>query len=149
MENDDILDKQKFIFGSIFVLANRLQAIGDRRLGEYGLTAKQWLLTAVIGKFGDNPPTLNEVAETMGSSHQNVKQIALKLQEKDFLRIEKDERDSRALRLKLTEQSDRFWKNRQAEDERFVRDLFKNLSGEEIEAMFHGLNQLYQAIQKL
>jgi len=38
----------------------------------------------------------------MGSSRQNVKQLALKLEENDYLKIEKDENDARVIRLKLT-----------------------------------------------
>ena len=108
----DILDKQKFIFGSLFLVANRLQVIGDNYLGKDGITTKQWFLSAIISQF-KKPPTLREVAEIMGSSRQNVKQLALKLCEKEFLTIEKDEQDARALRLKLTEKSRLFWEKRE------------------------------------
>lgn len=146
MESADIRAQKQFLFGNFFILANQLQVICDRMFNGYGLTTKQWLLTVVIEKFGDTPPTLNEVSEVMGSSHQNVKQIALKLQEKEFLRIEKDTEDNRAIRLKLTEKSDAFWQNRQSEDERFVTNLFADLSTEEVEIMLRGINKLYRTM---
>jgi Transcriptional regulators len=86
-----------------FFWSNKFQVIGDQYLGREGITTKQWFLTAMISQFGDKAPTLSEVGELMGSSRQNVKQLALKLEEKGFLTIEKDEQDSRALRLRLTE----------------------------------------------
>ena len=145
----DLLEKEKFIFGSLFLIANRLQVIGDQYMGRDGMTTKQWFLTAMISQFGDNPPSLSEVAEIMGSSRQNVKQLALKLEEKEFLKIQKDEQDSRALRLVLTDKSREFWQEREEKDNQFVRNLFEGLSREEISIMSEGLRKLIKNIEKL
>lgn len=146
---DDILEKSKYIFGSIFLLSNRLQALVDQELSVDQITTKQWFLTALLEQFGDDPPTISEVAEAMGSSHQNVKQIALKLQEKDFLILEKDEKDRRATRLKLTEKSFSFWSKRQGENRRFIIELFKDLSEEEVNSMYNGAAKLTKKIAKM
>lgn len=61
----DILDKQKYIFGRLFLLSNKLQVIGDRALDEE-MTIRQWLLTLAIAQFGSTPPTFSTVAELMG-----------------------------------------------------------------------------------
>ena len=145
----DILNKQKFIFGSLFLLANKLQVIGDEYLGRDGMTTKQWFLTAMISQFGNNPPTLSEVAKLIGSSRQNVKQLALKLEEKDFLILEKDNEDARALRLRLTEKCRTFWENREGQDDRFVKDLFKDFSEEEINTVYNSFNKLFEKIENL
>ncbi len=143
------LDKQKYIFGSIFLIANKLQVLGDQYLGRGGITTKQWLLTAMISQFRDKSPTLSEVAEFMGSSRQNVKQLALKLENKGFINIQKDEQDARALRLKLTAKSRVFWEQRQKQDEQYVEELFKDFSIEEIDATFKGFGKLFEKIEKL
>lgn len=145
----DTIDKHKYIFGSLFLLANKMQVIGDRYLGRDGITTKQWFLTVVLSQFGDNFPTLSEVAELMGSSRQNVKQLALKLGEKGFLTIQKDEQDARALRLILTEKSKTFWANRQKQDDQFVEDLFKDFSEEEADIIYSGFGKLFEKIGKL
>jgi DNA-binding MarR family transcriptional regulator len=145
----DNLEKQKHIFGSLFFIANKLQALGDQYMGSSGITTKQWFLTAMISQFGDNAPTLSEVAALMGSSRQNVKQLALKLQEKEFLRIEPDEQDARALRLKLTDKSWKFWEKRDEQDAEFIRDLFEDLTREELEAMSKGFGKLSVKIDKM
>ena len=124
MDRDDILEKQKLIFGSIFLLSNKLQVIMDRDLARYDLTAKQWFLTAIMEEFFNSPPTLSELAEAMGSTHQNVKQIALKLQKRDLLEMQKDEKDRRATRLKLTEKSYAFWDKRQEQSKSFLNEFF-------------------------
>lgn len=141
--------KKKFIFGSLFLLANRLQVIGDKYLEKEGITTKQWLLIVMIAQFADSIPTLSEVAQIMGSSRQNVKQLALRLQEKGFVSIKKDERDSRVLRLKLTEKSTVFWEERREKDEQFIIDIFNGLSEEEIHIMCNGFNKLFGNIESI
>ena len=37
------------------------------------------------------PTTLKELSDILGSSHQNVKQILLKLEKKGFIKFEEDE----------------------------------------------------------
>jgi MarR family transcriptional regulator, transcriptional regulator for hemolysin len=143
------MDKQKFIFGSLFLLANRLQVIGDQYLGRDGITTKQWFLTAIISQFQDSPPTLSEVADLMGSSRQNVKQLALKLEEKGFIKMEKDDKDARALRLKLTDNFKTFWQSREGQDDEFIKELFTNLSEEEINDMFSSFNKLLKNIENI
>ncbi|HYE82020.1 MAG TPA: MarR family transcriptional regulator [Clostridia bacterium] len=145
----DAIDKQKYIFGNIFLLANRLQALGDQYLSEDDMTTKQWFLNVVIAQFRDKPPTLSEIAELMGSSRQNVKQLALKLVEKGFLTIEKDGRDARALRLVLTDKSRSFWEERQKQDNEYLENLFGNLDLEEIDAMCRGIGKLFEKIKEL
>ncbi|MBB6214445.1 DNA-binding MarR family transcriptional regulator [Anaerosolibacter carboniphilus] len=143
------MDKQRYIFGSLFLLANKLQVIGDQYLGKDDMTTKQWFLTVMISQFHDKPPTLSEVAELMGSSRQNVKQLALKLEEKEFLRIERDEQDARAIRLKLTEKSQCFWEKRQDQDNQFIMDLFSSFSEEEISTMTNCFEKLARKIETM
>jgi DNA-binding MarR family transcriptional regulator len=145
----DILDKQKFIFGGLFLLANKLQVVGDQFLGKDNMTVRQWFLTVMILQFRSGPPTLSEVAELMDSSRQNVKQLALKLEEKGFLNIERDEYDARALRLRLTEKSYLFWEKREDVDNRFITELFKDLSDEEINLMYSGFKKLSEKMDKI
>lgn len=143
IEKMNTIDKQKFIFGSIFILANKLQVIGDQYFADNDMTTKQWLLTVMISQFNNQPPTLSEVAELMGSSHQNVKQIALKLEKKGFLCIEKDARDGRSIRLRMTEKSYSFWEKRVEQDNQYIVELFKNLDEAEINAMYTGITKLH------
>ena len=44
----------------------------------------------------------------MGSSHQNVKQILLKLEKKGFVSISVDEQDKRKQRIELTDYCQEF-----------------------------------------
>jgi len=143
----DEINKEKFIFGSLFLLANRLQVIGDR--WDTDITMKQWFLIAMIAQFGDAPPKLSEVAEFMGSSRQNVKQLALKLEERGLVNIEKDKADNRVIRLKLTEACEVFFKNREDRENYFLKELYKDFSEEEVDNLYKGMYQLGESIFRM
>jgi MarR family transcriptional regulator, transcriptional regulator for hemolysin len=96
IDENHLKEQQQYVLGSLFLLANKLQIKGDKFLSEDNITLRQWLLTVMILQFKDQHPTLGEVAKLMGTSHQNVKQLANKLKERGFLEIEKDKEDARA-----------------------------------------------------
>ncbi|MFZ5946319.1 MAG: MarR family winged helix-turn-helix transcriptional regulator [Bacillota bacterium] len=141
--------KEKYLFGSLFSFSTKLQAIFDSRFAQYDMTTKQWLLTIVADGLFETPPSLTELAEAMGSTYQNVKQLALKLEKKDFLEICNDEEDRRVIRLRLTNKNYVFWLNRQEEAEEFLKELFSTLTEEEINTICKGLNKLYQRILEI
>ena len=140
---------QKFVFGSVLVIANRMDTLLERELKEYDVTAKQWLLTAVLDNSFDNPPTIKEVAREMGSSHQNVKQVALKLEQKGLLVFEKDKKDARITRLKLTDQIYEFSQLTQSKATIFTQALFKGIEKDDmskarsvLQKMLSNLNEM-------
>ncbi|NYT04376.1 MAG: MarR family transcriptional regulator [Candidatus Methanofastidiosa archaeon] len=136
------------IFGKIFFLNNRLEYLGDNELRKDGLTTKQWQLIAVTGKYFTYPPSVSEVAEVLSTTHQNVKQLALKLQEKGFISIEKDQKDRRVLRLRLTEKNREYWESNSDEDIFFISSLFTTLTDQELKDLYRLLNKLEENIDQ-
>lgn len=128
----DVMSDQQFLFGFIFVAANRIDTLLQREFKAFDVTTKQWFLSIVIDNLFDEPPTIKEAAKAMGSSHQNVKQIALKLEQKGLLILEKDKNDARVTRLKLTARSLDFWGKLREEGSEFTQALFKNVSKEDL-----------------
>lgn len=126
------LEYKKFIFGTLFILANNLQTVSDRYLEE--ITIKQWLLLVMISQYEEHPPTLGQVALLMGSSHQNVKQIAIKLEKKGFIIIEKAQDDQRALHLKLTQRCQAYFQKRDEKDLVFLDKVFSGFNNNELES---------------
>lgn len=97
-------DPRPELYWGLFVLVQHLSRRMDERLVRVGLTSSQWLLLAVLQQFfPTSSPTLTEAAARYGTSRQNVKEIALGLQRRGWLRIEPDPIDRRATRLVLTE----------------------------------------------
>ena len=121
------------LFGSLFVLMQNLTHRADAELMRFGLTSRQWLLLAVLTKaFPDTAPTLSEAAAAYGSSRQNVKQIALQLAQRGWLRLEADPGDGRATRLVLTDKLAVFAHPEVVEQQAaFLDDVFSALSARE------------------
>ena len=82
MSKLEMMDDRKYLFGSIFILSNRMDTLLQREFNRFNITTKQWFLSVIIDNLFDNPPTMKEAAKEMGCSHQNVKQVALKLEQK-------------------------------------------------------------------
>jgi DNA-binding MarR family transcriptional regulator len=91
-------------FGWMFVVAGHLTRLADARLADWDLTTRQWLLLAVLTQaFPGRAPSLSDAAAAYGSSRQNVKQIAIGLESRGFLRLVPDGSDGRMTRLVLTD----------------------------------------------
>ena len=139
----------EFILGSLFVIANKLQTLLDREFKNSGLTVKQCFLSIIIGGVFEEPPTLSEAAAAMGSTHQNVKQLALKLAEKGFAEFIDDPQDGRALRLRLTQKSDEFWAGMQEQSRKFIDDLYKGFHTDDLTVLRGYLNGLMENMDEM
>lgn len=134
MNKLDSMSDMQFLFGSLFVATNRIDTIMERGLKKFDVTTKQWFLSIIIDNMFHEPPSIKEVAKEMGSSHQNVKQIALKMAQKGLLELEKDKNDARVTHLRLTEQSVDLWNKVREEGHIFTETLFQDIDHEELRA---------------
>lgn len=149
MDNIDSIPDQKFIFGGVQIVANQMDTLLERELKEHNLTTKQWLLTIVVQNIFDHDPTIKEVAKGMGSSHQNVKQVALKLEQKGFIVMEKDPHDARITRIKLTDAVASFGKESQDKSVIFTEKLFKGISAEELAMTRSALEKMLTNLEQM
>lgn len=133
MTKVEMMSDRQYLFGVIFIVSNRVDTMLEREFKRFDITTKQWFLSVIVDNLFDNPPTIKEVAKEMGSSHQNVKQVALKLEQKGLLILEKDKKDGRVTRLKLTEDSYDFWKKIRGEGTTFTQALFKDIDKDDLE----------------
>lgn len=133
MRKVEKMSDRQYLFGMIFIVANRVDTMLEREFKRFGITTKQWFLSAIIENLFDRQPTMKEVAKEMGSSHQNVKQVALKLEQKGLLILQKDKKDARVTRLKLSEDSYDFWTKIRVEGTSFTQALFKDIKKDELE----------------
>lgn len=149
MNNMDSIPDQKFIFGGLQVVANQMDTLLERELKEYNLTTKQWLLTIVVENSFDHDPTIKEVAKSMGSSHQNIKQVALKLAQKGFVVMEKDPLDGRITRIRLTDAVASFGQESQQKSEIFTENLFAGISADEMAMTRSALKKMLTNLEKM
>ncbi len=137
----------KFIFAVLHVLANKIQGVADRGPGEVSL--KQWLLVIMILQFEEESPTLTQVSEALGSSRQNVKQLALKLADKGLIKMEKDSNDARILRLSVCTKFYEYFQEKLVYQEHFLELLYKDIPEEEVQVTARCLQKLLENIIKM
>lgn len=146
MYNLDTMDKRYVTFGYIFLLSNRLQTIMDRHTR--GLTSKQWFVITMLGMF-DTPPTLVQLAKMCDTSHQNTKQIVIKLNEKGFVNIEKDPNDRRAMRIVATEKCTEWHLENEAYTRQFIDKMYDGLAEGDTDQLFKSQQKIYDNLEKL
>lgn len=149
MSKVERISDRQYLFGVIFIVANRVDTMLEREFKRFGITTKQWFLSDIIENLFDKPPTMKEVAKEMGSSHQNVKQVALKLEQKGLLILQKDKSDARVTRLKLTENSNVFWTKIRGEGTLFTKSLFKDIEKDELEVARRVMEKIQLNINKM
>ena len=128
-------------FALLIDLGTKLQVLVDRHLAPSGFTTRQWFLCIVLEQAG-RCLGLQEAALRMGTSRQNAKQLALKLERKGYLRIERDPEDARALRLSLTEACRSFWARRKNRDREILETLFRGLPASDLDTLHRALKRL-------
>lgn len=140
------MDKRLIAYVNIFICANRLQAIMDSGLED--ITAKQWLAITMIDAFPE-PPTLKQMSELSGVTHQSMRQIVDRLAEKGFIEVVPDMRDKRAIRIVKTELANEIRTKKAGQDQSFVYRLFDCLTEEETAAYCSALAKLCDRLNEL
>jgi len=133
------LAPQPFLLGLLSAFDNRYQAVADRCIGE--ITWKQFFAVICIN-ICKAPPTLNELSDIMESSHQNVKQIILKLEKKGFVETFTDEKDKRKQRIKLTDSCREFCARNDEFSREIVGKIFVGISEQDLMATIKTIMQM-------
>lgn len=118
-----------FLFGELNAFMNRLQAAGDLFFSE--ISWKQWLVLDGLNQFGA-PPMVSELADVIGSSHQNVKQVLLKLESAGYVELFTDETDKRMLRVRETRKVSELNSKYGSSSFAFMDFLYQGISEEDI-----------------
>lgn len=139
-------DRQKAIFSTLFIAANRLQTLFDSRIP--GLSLKQFMLLSLV-RQSEKPLAFTELGGLLGCSRQNVKKLAKALEEKGFASICQSPADPRALCLYPTEKAGRWFREDFAAYREELRYLFEVYTEEETEALFRLLTRLYAGMDNL
>ena len=133
------IESPYFLIGLISAFENRFQAMADKSMKE--ISWKQFFAFICIGMCKEKP-TLKELAEIMGSSHQNVKQILIKLEKKGFVRIVADEKDKRKQRIELTEYCENFCNKNDEASISIMNKMFEGISREQIQTTIATIIQI-------
>ncbi len=142
----DIMPPQNGLFGLLFAFMNRLQAAGDAFYDE--ITCKQFFLLACMNLYADNAPTANELAETMGCSRQNVKEILNSLSKKEMIVFEPDKNDKRKQRIYLAQKTKELAKKYTKREMEFMQLLYYGISDDEIKSVYKIISKMENNLKK-
>lgn len=118
------------LFRLVLTLATHLRTRMDQRLAEVDLTTRQaGVLTFV--ESSEQPPTLGETARSLGTSHQNARQVVAALERKGLINVSPDPVDGRVRRLTVTERVAEAFADRDLADRREVAQWLSPLTQDE------------------
>ncbi|HUO75229.1 MAG TPA: MarR family winged helix-turn-helix transcriptional regulator [Solirubrobacteraceae bacterium] len=128
------------LFRIILLLAQELRTLMDQLLREDRLTTQQAALITIVDTL--DQPSMKQAAAGLGTTHQNIKQLASSLARKGFIRFLEDPTDARVRRLATTAKSHSTWQRRSADDQERVLEWFSELSTAEAQTLFELLLKL-------
>ena len=147
-ENVDFagVESSYFLIGLLSAFENRFQAVADNAIKV--ISWKQFFAVICINMCKEKP-TVKELAEIMGRSHQNVKQILLKLEKKGFVQITTDEKDKRKQRIELTDYCREFCAKNDAMSAMAIGKMFEGISQEQLQATIQTIVKIEDNLKKL
>jgi len=128
-----------FLLGLLSAFENRFQAITDNIMKE--ISWKQFFAIICVNLCKE-PPTINDLSEILGSSHQNVKQILLKLEKKGFVQFQEDKQDKRKQRISITKECLKFCEKNNETSSQIMQKMFEGISQNDIKTTINTLTKM-------
>ena len=147
-ENVDFtgIESPYFLLGLLSAFDNRFQTIADKLIGE--ISWKQFFTIICINLCKESP-TLQQLADVMGTSHQNCKQLLLKLEKKGFVALETDPGDRRKQRIHLTEYCLAFCEANDENSQRIMQQMFAGIPEEHLRITIQTIMQMEKQLLAL
>ena len=134
-----------YLLGLLSAFENRFQAMADNMMKE--ISWKQFFAIICINMCKE-APTIRELSEVLGSSHQNVKQILLKLESKGFVEFKEDEEDKRKQRIVLTKKCQRFCEKNNEASMKIMAKMFEGVSERDIKTTIKTITSIEKNLAK-
>ena len=135
-----------YLLGLLSAFQNRFQAMADAQMKE--ISWKQFFLLICINMCRQSP-AIKELAEIVGSSHQNVKQLLLKLERKGFVEIQSDPEDKRKQRVYMTDACRKFCAENDLHTAGIMEELFYGISEEQLRTTITTLTMIDRNMSRI
>ena len=140
---------QAFLLGLLSAFDNRYQAAADAFFKE--ITWKQFFAIICINLCKE-APTINELSDVMGSSHQNVKQILLRLEKKGFVSTIVDKKDKRKQRIIVTDAARSFLEendNNGQQSQYIIGRIFEGISEKDLKTTIKTIMKMERNLSEI
>ena len=135
-----------YLIGLINRFNNSFQTAADNMFEE--LSWKQIFFMNCVALF-HSAPTIRDMADLLGCSHQNAKQILSKLEKQGFVKVSQDSADKRKQRIMLTEKAMEFRRHYDESSEQAMESIFGNISKEELLTAISVFTRLNKNVDEL
>lgn len=135
----DGIPSSYYLLGLLSAFENRFQAMADNVIKE--ISWKQFFAVICINMCKE-PPTLKELSDILGSSHQNVKQILIKLKNKGFIEFKTDVEDKRKQRIVLTKKCMNFCDKNNDVSIKIMAKMFEGISEKDIQTTIKTITKI-------
>lgn len=128
------------IYSTIFYLSNKIQTEGDKL--DDNITVRQWMTLLAILHLPEGRANYNQLADMMGYSKQNAKNLVTVLERKGFVKIGKSDTDHRAVQIQVSESCKTFLRNYYERGNSYIDGIFKDFDENELQALWKLLRKL-------
>lgn len=128
-----------YLLGLLSAFENRFQVMADNMMKE--ISWKQFFAIICINMCKE-PPTIKELSDVLGSSHQNVKQILLKLENKGFVEFQEDAGDKRKQRIVLTKKCRNFCEKNNDMSIKIMEKMFEGVPEKDIKTTIKTITKI-------
>jgi DNA-binding MarR family transcriptional regulator len=129
-------------YATLFSVSNKLQVCGDKFLGL--LTSRQLMTLITIVHLPKGEVSLNRIANKMGTTKQNVKQLVSTMEKKGCISVVRSEADKRAYSVEITEKGQVLFTECFTMGMAFFKELFHDFTIAELEIFWGMLKKLYR-----
>jgi DNA-binding MarR family transcriptional regulator len=134
-----------YLIGLLSAFENRFQAMADSMMKE--ISWKQFFAIICINMCKE-PPTIKELSDVLGSSHQNVKQILIKLEGKGFVEFREDAEDKRKQRIVLTKKCQDFCEKNNGMSMQIMAKMFEGVSEKDIQTTVRTITRIEKNLKE-
>lgn len=128
------------IFSTIFYLSNKIQVQGDKI--DERITVRQWMVLLTILHLPEDKASYSQIADKMGCTKQNVKHIIDSLQKKNYVFWEKNEKDKRAVNIRITKECREIMEEYYKKGNEYLENVFGNFQEKELENLWELLKKI-------
>lgn len=135
------IENKQYLFGLFFLVANKLQYLGDQITGD--LTLKQWFLLNMVKHHVKPGSNYNDIAKIMHVTRQNITKMLRILEQKGYVQITPSLVDSRSNSIFLTDKTERYFKTLENSGNFFLDTVFHDISASDLFLLNDSLQKIY------
>jgi DNA-binding MarR family transcriptional regulator len=129
---------------SIFWINGLLMRTGDRLTRSIGQSSARW---QVLGRVGDQPQTVAQIARDMGHARQSVQRVADVLAKEGLVVYQRNPANRRAPLLELTPRGADILMTIYSLNEQWARHIMTKLTSEQLTAVADALEEIAHILE--